>query len=121
MLTHSLNDEIASVTKQTEDLTDTKQEVLVSHIPMHFEDLRSTKGIGKIFFKVWVDLETLVVKIEFCGITQQKDVANTSTGKGIYMWNSRWRENITRDFVAPNLTSILCIYSKHKEMSPIGP
>ena len=91
MLTHSLNDEIASVIKQTEDLPDTKQEVLVSHIPMPFEDLRkdmatvfqTTKGMGNIFFKIWVDLRLGEVKIEFCGITQQKDVAMASTGKGI--------------------------------------
>lgn len=74
--------------KQTENLTDTKTEVLVSHISMPFEDLRKdmaavfqiTKGIGKIFFKVSVDIGTRLVEIEFCGITQ--DNTMTSTGKG---------------------------------------
>ncbi|MGA9151662.1 MAG: hypothetical protein WBZ36_13875 [Candidatus Nitrosopolaris sp.] len=42
-----------------------------------------TKGAGNIFWQVWVDLETSMVKIEFCGITEQKDVAMTSTGKGV--------------------------------------
>jgi hypothetical protein len=65
-------------------------EVLVSHIPMSFEELRKdmetvfriTKGVGNVFFKVWVDLGTYVIKIEFCGITQHKDVAMISIGKG---------------------------------------
>jgi hypothetical protein len=85
-----LNDEITSSIKQTEDLTDTNKEVLVSHISMPFEDLRKdmeavfriTKGIGKIFFKVSVDLGIRVAEIEFCGITQQKGVTMVSTGKG---------------------------------------
>jgi hypothetical protein len=43
---------------------------------------RMTKGIGKVFFKASFDLEKSVAKIEFCGNTQQKDVAMTSKGKG---------------------------------------
>ena len=89
VVTHSLNDEITSTIKQTEDLTDTKKEVLVSHISMPFENLRrdmsavfqSTKGIGNVFFKVWVDLGTRLVEIDFCGITQHEPMI--STGKGI--------------------------------------
>ena len=89
MLTHSVNDEITSVSRQKKDLTDTKKEVLVSHIPMPFENLRrdlaavfqSTKGIGNVFFKVCIDLGTRVVEIDFCGITQHATM--TSTGKGI--------------------------------------
>jgi hypothetical protein len=58
---------------------------------MSFEKLRKdmdtvfriTKGMGDVFWKVWVDLETLEIKIEFCGITQQKGVGMTSTGKGV--------------------------------------
>jgi hypothetical protein len=42
-----------------------------------------TKGACNIFWQVWVDLETSIIKIEFCGITEQKDVAMTSTGKGV--------------------------------------
>jgi hypothetical protein len=84
----SFNDEIIYPIKQTENLTDTKKEVLVSHISMSFEDLRkdmatvfqTTKGIGKIFFKVSVDIGTSLVELQFCGITQ--DNTMTSTGKG---------------------------------------
>ena len=89
VVTHSLNDEITSTIKQTEDLTDTKKGVLVSHISMPFENLRrdmsavfqSTKGIGNVFFKVCIDLGTRVVEIDFCGITQHEPMI--STGKGI--------------------------------------
>jgi hypothetical protein len=85
-LTHS---EIVSVSKRKEDLTDTKNEVLVSHISMPFENLRrdmsavfqSTKGIGNVFFKVCIDLGTRLVEVDFCGITQHDTM--TSTGKGI--------------------------------------
>jgi hypothetical protein len=84
----SLNDEITSVNRRKEELTDTKKEVLVSHICMPFEDLRkdmatvfqTTKGIGDVFFRVWVDIGTRLVEIKFCGITQ--DNTMTSTGKG---------------------------------------
>ena len=87
----AFNDEIASQIKQNQDLTDTKKKVLVSYIPIHFETLREdmeavfriTKGIGNIFLKVSVDLGKRVAEIEFCGITQQKDAAMTSTGKGV--------------------------------------
>ncbi len=80
----------ASPINQNEDLTDTKKKVLVSHITMAFEALRRdmesvfriTKGIGKVFFKVSINLEEQVAEIEFCGITQQKGVTMTSTGKG---------------------------------------
>jgi hypothetical protein len=76
--------------KCNEHLTDRKKEMFVSHVPMSFQDLQKdidtvsqiTKG-GNIFFEVLVDLRTSEVKIEFCGITQQKDVTMTSTGKGI--------------------------------------
>jgi hypothetical protein len=44
---------------------------------------RITKDVGEIFFKVSVDLETDMAENEFCGNTQQKDVAMTSTGKGV--------------------------------------
>lgn len=75
---------------QNDDLTDTKKKVLVSHIIMSFEALRRdmeavfriTKGIGKVFFKVSINLEEQMTEIEFCGITQQKGVTMTSTGKG---------------------------------------
>lgn len=84
----SLNDEITSVNRRKEELTDTKRKVLVSHIPMPFELLRrdmatvfrTTKGVGNIFFRVWVDIGTRLVEIEFCGITQ--DNTMTSAGKG---------------------------------------
>ena len=39
---------------------------------------RITKGMGKIFFEVSVDLEKDLAEIEFCGITQQRDVTMTS-------------------------------------------
>jgi hypothetical protein len=89
MLSHSLDDDIASVSRLKEDLTATKNEVLVSHVPMTFENLRrdmstvfqSTKGIGNVFFKVCIDLRTRVVEIDFCGITQHEPMI--STGKGI--------------------------------------
>jgi hypothetical protein len=89
-VTPSLNDGITSPINKTEDLIDIKK-ILVSHISMPFEDLRRdmaavfqrTKGVGNIFVNVWVDLATLAVKIEFCGITQQKDVTMTAAGKGI--------------------------------------
>ena len=77
--------------KQPEDPgEDRKKEIFVSHIPMSFERLRKdmeavfqiTKGVGNVFFKVSVDLRTRVVKIEFCGNKQQKNVAMTSTGEG---------------------------------------
>jgi hypothetical protein len=78
------------IKEQTKVLTDTKKQVLVSHIPMPFVPLQRdmatvfkiSKGAGNIFWKVWVDLKTSIIKIEFCGITEQKDVAMTSTGKG---------------------------------------
>jgi hypothetical protein len=45
---------------------------------------RTNNGnVGNIFFKISVDLGKLVAQIECCGITQQKDVTMTSTGKGI--------------------------------------
>jgi hypothetical protein len=90
VVTYSLNDEIAPANKQNEGMTDRK-EMFVSHISMSLADLQkdidavsqTTKGEGNIFFEVLVDLGTHEVKIEFCGITQQKDVTMTSTGKGI--------------------------------------
>ena len=42
-----------------------------------------TKGVGNVFFKVSVNLETREIKIEFCGNIPQKNVAMISTGKGI--------------------------------------
>jgi hypothetical protein len=90
-ITPSLNDATQFPTKQTtRGLTDTKKEVFVSHIPMPFEALRkdmaivfqTTKGIGNIFFKVSVDLGKHVAEIEFCGITEQKDVIMISSGEG---------------------------------------
>ena len=82
---------IASPINQNEDLTDTKKKVLVSHITMPFEHLRRdlyavsqrTNGMGNIFWKLSIDLATRVAKIEFCGITQEKDITMISTGKGI--------------------------------------
>jgi hypothetical protein len=88
---HSLNGENASASKQLEGSGKAiRKEVFVSHIPMSFEHLRKdietlfqiTKAVGKVWFKVSVDLGTRVVKIEFCGNTQQKNVAMTSTGEG---------------------------------------
>jgi hypothetical protein len=52
------------------------------HVP-NDKNFQITKGGGNIFFEVSVDLGTRVVKIEFCGNTQQKNVAMTSTGEGI--------------------------------------
>ena len=79
----------ASAINHNEDLTDTKKKVLVSHITMPFEALRRdmeavfriTKDIGKIFFKVSINLEEQVAEIELCGITQQKGVTMTSMAK----------------------------------------
>ena len=76
--------------KQTEDLG-RKKEVFVSHIPTSFEHLRKdmeavfqiTKGVGNALFKVSFDLGRDIAEIEFCGITQQKDVTMVSTGEGI--------------------------------------
>jgi hypothetical protein len=91
-ITSSLNTSIAfPIKEQTKVLTDTKKQVFVSHIPMPFVPLQRdmatvfkiSKGAGNIFWKVWVDLETSIIKIEFCGITEQKDLAMTSTGKGV--------------------------------------
>lgn len=87
-LNSAFNDEAASPIKQNEDLTEKK--VFVSNISMPFEALRKdmeavfriTKGMGKIFFKVSFDLERDTAEIEFCGITQEKDIAMTSNGKG---------------------------------------
>jgi hypothetical protein len=89
-ITPSFNDELASPIEQNEDLTDANKKVLVSIISMPFEALRKdmeavfriTKGIGKIFLKVSFDLERDMAEIEFCGITQHKDVTMTSKGKG---------------------------------------
>ena len=85
------NDDVTSAIKQNEDLMDTKKKVLVSHITMPFEHLRRdmyavsqrTNGMGNIFWKLSIDLATRVAKIEFCGITQEKDITMISTGKGI--------------------------------------
>jgi hypothetical protein len=63
----------------------------VSHISMPFERLRRdmyavsqrTNGVANIFWKLSIDLAIHVAKIEFCGITEQKDITMTSTGKGI--------------------------------------
>jgi hypothetical protein len=91
-ITPSLNAAVAfPIKEQTKGLTDTKKQVFVSHIPMPFVPLQRdmatvfkiSNGAGNIFWKVWVDLETSIIKIEFCGITEQKDVAMTSTGKGV--------------------------------------
>lgn len=87
----ALKGKTALASKQLEDSgKDRKKEVFVSHIPMSFEHLwkdmeavfQITKGVGNVLFKVSVDLGTRVVKIEFCGNTQQKNVAMTSTGEG---------------------------------------
>lgn len=92
LITPSLNAAIAfPIKQQTKVSIDTKKQVFVSHIPMPFVPLQRdmatvfkiTKGAGKIFWQVWVDLETSIIKIEFCGITKQKDVTMTSTGKGV--------------------------------------
>jgi hypothetical protein len=82
---------IASPINQNEELMDTKKRALVTHITMPFEHLQRdmyavsqrTNGMGNIFWKLSIDLVTRVAKIEFCGITQQKDVTMTSIGKGI--------------------------------------
>jgi len=58
---------------------------------MPFEHLRRdmyavsqrTNDTGNIFWKLSIDLVTRVAKIEFCGITQQKDAAMVSTGNGV--------------------------------------
>jgi hypothetical protein len=76
--------------KQTNDLIDTKKNVFVSHIPMPFEHLRrdmlavskKTRGMGDVYFKVSVNLGTRMAEIEFCGITEQKDVTMISSGEG---------------------------------------
>jgi len=81
---------IASPINQNEELMNTKKRVLVTHITMPFEHLERNmyavsqrmNGMGNIFWKLSIDL-TRVAKIEFCGITQQKDVNMTSIGKGI--------------------------------------
>ena len=81
----------ASPINQNEDLIDSKKKVLVSSISIPVEALRRdiyavfqrTKGTGNVFWKLSIDLATQVAKIEFCGITQQKDVTMISTGKGI--------------------------------------
>jgi hypothetical protein len=85
--------EVASPIKQNEDLAYTRTEVLlVSSIPIPFETLqkdlaaifrRNSGKVGNIFFKISVDIGKLVGQIEFCGITQEKDVTMISTGKGI--------------------------------------
>ena len=85
MITHSSNDETPYPIK-----ADIKKKVLVSIISMPYGPLqkdmaavfRITKGGGNVFWKIWVDLETSTIKIEFCGITEQKDVTMTSSGKG---------------------------------------
>ena len=100
-ITPSLNAAITfPIKQQTKVLADTKKQVFVSHIPIPFVPLQRdmatvfkiTKGAGNIFWQVWVDLETSMVKIEFCGITEQKDVAMTSTGKGELKEASRFFE-----------------------------
>jgi hypothetical protein len=73
-ITPSLNDAIAFPIKQTKVLTDTKKQVFVSHIPMPFVPLQ--RDMTTVF-------KITIIKIEFCGITEQKDVAMTSTGKGV--------------------------------------
>jgi len=40
------------------------------------------RGVGNVFFKIWVDLGTHVVRIKFCGITQENGIPMTSTGEG---------------------------------------
>lgn len=88
----ALNGETALSNNQPDDSRkDRKKEVFVSHIPLSFKHLwkdmdavfQITKGVGNIFFKVSVDLGTHMVKIEFCGNTQQKNVTMASTGEGI--------------------------------------
>jgi hypothetical protein len=62
-----------------------------SHISMPFERLRRdmyavaqrTNGMGDVFWKLSINFTTRLAEIEFCGITQQKDVTMISTGKGI--------------------------------------
>jgi len=88
---YTLNGDIIPPSKQKEARIDRKNEVFVSHVPMSFEQLRKdmdtvfqiTKGVGNVFFKVSVNLETREIKIEFCGNIPQKNVAMISTGKGI--------------------------------------
>jgi hypothetical protein len=91
MVGHSLYGENASASKQLGGCGKARRkDVFVSHIPMSFEHLRKdmetefqiTKAVGKVWFKVSVDLGTRMVKIEFCGDTQQKNVAMISTGEG---------------------------------------
>jgi hypothetical protein len=90
-VTPSLNDEIDSPIKQNEDLTDSKMEIFISHVPMPFKSLQKdmgtvsqiTKGVSNVFFKVSVNLRTHMTEIEFCGITKQKNRMMTSTGNGI--------------------------------------
>ena len=84
IVTPSLNGEIASTSKQSEATR------YVSHIPVPFERLRKdmyavaqrTNGMGNVFWELSVDLATRLAKIEFCGITQHKDAAMISIGKG---------------------------------------
>ncbi|MGC1927331.1 MAG: hypothetical protein WA667_00020 [Candidatus Nitrosopolaris sp.] len=85
-ITPSFNDETPSPIKENEEITDTKKKVLVSIISIPIEHIRRdiytlfqrTKGTGNVFWKLSVDLTTRVAEIEFCGITEQKDVAMTS-------------------------------------------
>jgi len=63
---------------------------LISIISMLIESIRrdlytlfqKTRGTGDVFWKPSVDLTKRETKIELCGITQEKDDAMTSTGKG---------------------------------------
>src|SRR5215831_18990861 len=76
--------------KQNEFKGDKKKKGLVSIISVSFEALwkdmdavlQRTKGTDNIFWKLSVNLATREAKIEFCGITQEKDVTMTSIGKG---------------------------------------
>jgi ParB-like nuclease domain len=85
-VTPSLNDGIES-----QDLTDRKKEIFLSHIPVSFANLQKdmdtvsqlTNEVGNIFFEVSINLGTREVEIKFCGITQQKNATTTSTGKGV--------------------------------------
>jgi hypothetical protein len=78
-----------SLNNESQDLTDRKKEMFVSHVTMSFEDLqkdmdalsRITEEVKNIFLKVLVDLGRSQVEVEFCGITQHTTM--TSTGKGV--------------------------------------
>ena len=111
--TESLSPEQGRTEQSADTNTTTDTKKLVSSISMPFEHLRRdmyavsqrTNGMGNIFWKLSIDLATHVAKIEFCGITQQKDVTMTSTGKGIL----REEEGTERDI---SIAKLRMLYQK---------